>query len=118
MALWLGWVALTFVLTSIPNPEFELPIPGADKIEHAAFYGVMGCLFALWRRESGASPRAAVAQAFLVAVLVGGVDEAHQHWIPGRFADALDWIADAAGGGAGAAFSAVLPRLLPFLVTE
>jgi VanZ family protein len=118
LVLWLGWVALTFVLTSIPNPEFEVPIPWADKLEHVAFYGVMGFFFALWRRESGASLKTAVAQAFLVTALVGGVDEAHQHWIPGRFADVLDWLADAAGGGGGAVFSAVLPRLFPFLVTE
>ncbi|MGE5664879.1 MAG: VanZ family protein [Deltaproteobacteria bacterium] len=118
LALWLVWVALTFVLTSIPNPEFEVPLPWGDKLAHLAFYGVMGFFFALWRRESGASAKAALMQALLVTALVGGVDEAHQHWVPGRFADALDWLADAAGGGSGALFSAVLPRLFPFLVTE
>ena len=118
LALWAGWAALTFVLTSIPNPEIEVPIPGADKLEHLAFYGVMGFFFALWRRESGAPLKRAVVHALLFTAAAGAVDEAHQFWIPGRFADPLDWLADAAGGGGGALVSAVLPRWLPFLVTE
>ena len=118
LALWVGWVALTFVLTSIPNPEFEVPIPGADKLEHMACYGVMGFLFALWRRETGASTRRAVIHALLVTALVGCLDEVHQRWIPGRFPDPLDWLADTAGGGSGALSSAFLPRLFPFLTTE
>lgn len=117
-ALWAGWVALTFVLTSIPNPEFEMPVPGADKLAHMAFYAVMGFFFALWRREAGAPMGRAVVQALLVAALVGGLDEGHQRWIPGRFADPLDWLADTAGGGSGALSTAFLPRLFPFLTTE
>ena len=118
LALWTGWVALTFVLTSIPNPEFQVPIPGADKLEHLAFYAVTGFFFALWRRESGASWKRAAAHALLFAALVGGLDEAHQYWIPGRLADPLDWLADTAGGGGGALFSALLPRFFPALITE
>ncbi len=111
-------MALTFVLTSIPNPEFEVPIPGADKLEHLGFYGVTGFFFALWRRESGASFGRAVVQAFLFTAVVGGLDEVHQYWIPGRFADPLDWLADTAGGGSGAVVSGFAPRLFPFLRTE
>ena len=118
LALWVGWVALTFVLTSIPNPTFEVPVPGIDKLEHLAFYGVMGFFFALWRRVSGASGRSAVVQALLFAALVGGVDEVHQHWIPGRTADPLDWLADTAGAGCGALASALLSRRFPSLLTE
>ncbi len=111
-------MALTFVLTSIPNPKFQVPIPGADKLEHLAFYGVTGFFFALWRRESGASFKRAIAHALLFTAIVGALDEAHQLWIPGRFADPLDWLADTAGGGSGALLSAFLPRLFPFLATE
>jgi len=118
LALWVGWVALTFVLTSIPNPTFQVPIPAADKLEHLAFYGVMGFFFALWRRASGASAARAVAQALAFAVLAGCLDEVHQHWIPGRSADPLDWLADTAGGGCGALFSALLSGRFPSLLTE
>ncbi len=118
LALWIGWVALTFALTSIPNPRFQLNVPAADKLEHLAFYGVTGLLFALWRRACGASAVRAAAQAVLFAALVGGIDEAHQIWIPGRTADPLDWIADTAGGACGALLSAFFAGRLPLPATE
>ncbi len=118
LALWIGWAALTFVLTSIPNPEIEVPVPGADKLAHLGFYAVTGFFFALWRRASGAPTGRAVAQAVLFALLVGLVDEAHQRWIPGRSADPLDWLADTVGGVCGALFSAFLAGRFPSLVTE
>jgi VanZ family protein len=96
----------------------DVDIPYADKIAHFGFYGVMGFLCAMWRRECGMKAmRAALAGAVFVA-LVGSVDEIHQYWIPGRSMDLFDWIADVAGGGVGALFSAFLPRLFPFLVSE
>ncbi len=118
LALLILWVAFTFLLTSIPNPEMDVPIPYVDKIAHFGFYGVMGFLCAMWRRESNSpAMRAALAGAVFVA-FVGGIDEIHQYWIPGRSMDIVDWIADAAGGGIGALFSAFLPGLFPFLLTE
>ncbi len=118
LALWLGWAALTFVLTSIPNPRFEAPVAGADKIAHLGFYAVTGLFFALWRRECGASAARAVVQALLFAALAGAVDEAHQRWIPGRSADPADWLADLAGGVIGALCAALLSRKFPSAATE
>jgi len=118
LTLLILWVAFTFLLTSIPNPQFEVPLPYSDKIAHFGFYGVMGFLCALWRRESGSSIRGAALAALVFVAFVGAVDEIHQYWIPGRSMDFFDWIADAAGGGTGALFSAFLPLLLRFLLTE
>jgi len=117
--LWMlaGWVALTFTLTSIPSPEFAPLFPGADKIAHFGFYGVMGFLFVLWRREIGTGAAAAVVWATLFAGLLGAIDEFHQQWIPGRSMDLLDWAADFAGGAAGSFFSTVAASMLPFLLT-
>jgi VanZ family protein len=112
------WVAVTFLLTSIPNPRFEVPFTYADKVAHFGIYGVMGFLCALWRRESGRPARGAALTALAFVALVGAVDEIHQYWIPGRSMDFFDWFADASGGGIGALFSAFLPILLPFLLTE
>lgn len=116
-ALLAGWVALTFTLTSIPNPEFGPSFPGADKVAHFGFYGVMGFLFVLWRRELGAGAAVAVAGAAIFAALLGGVDEFHQQWIPGRSMELLDWAADFAGGTAGGFCSAVAASIFPFLLT-
>ena len=101
LAMLAGWVALTFTLTSIPNPEFGPSFPGADKIAHFGFYGVMGFLFVLWRREIGTGAAAAVIWASIFAALLGAVDEVHQQWIPGRSMELLDWAADFAGGTSG-----------------
>ena len=118
LALLVLWVMFTFLLTSIPNPQFDIPLPYADKLAHIGFYGMMGFLFSMWRRESGGSARGAIYSALVFVALVGAVDEVHQHWIPGRSMDVIDWLADAAGGGIGAMFSTFLPLLLPFLLTE
>lgn len=118
LTLLILWVAITFLLTSLPNPRLEIPIPYVDKIAHFGFYGVMGFFCALWRRESGTSARGAALEGLAFVAFVGAVDEIHQYWIPGRSMDFFDWLADASGGGIGALLSAFLPLLLPFLLTE
>lgn len=112
------WVAFTFVLTSIPNPTMKIDLPYLDKFEHFGFYMVTGFLCAMWRRECRDSAWRAILAGAVLVVLVGGIDEIHQNWIPGREMDLFDWFADVAGGGVGAVFSAVLPNLFPFLLTE
>ena len=112
-----GWVALTLTLTSIPDPEFGPSFPGADTIAHFGFYGVMGFLFVLWRREIGTGAAAAVVWAAIFAALLGAVDEYHQQWIPGRSMDFLDWVADFGGGTAGGFSSAVAVSMIPHLLT-
>ena len=117
LAMLAGWVALTLTLTSIPNPEFAPSFPGADKMAHFGFYGVAGFLFVLWRREIGKGAAGAVVWAAIFAALLGAVDEFHQQWIPGRSMDLLDWVADVAGGTAGAVCSAVAASMFPSLLT-
>ena len=117
LAMLAGWVALTLTLTSIPNPEFGPSFPGADKVAHFGFYGVMGFLFVLWRREIGTGAAVAVVWAAIFAALLGAVDEFHQQWIPGRSMEFFDWVADFAGGTAGGFCSAVAASMFPFLLT-
>lgn len=117
-ALFLGWAALTFLLTSIPRMSLAPDVPHVDKVAHFLFYGVMGLTCALWRRESGRSRKSAALAAWALMLLLGAVDEIHQIWIPGREADLFDWMMDAAGGGAGAWLSVFLPAAFPFLLTE
>jgi VanZ family protein len=113
-----AWLTLTIVLTSLPNPGCRLDIPHQDKIAHLSFYGVIGFLFALWRRESGDSASRAVVGALLFVAAFGAFDEIHQRFIPGRSMDILDWTADTAGGVAGGTTAIIAPSLLPSLVTR
>jgi hypothetical protein len=117
LAMLAVWVALTLTLTSIPNLDVGPSFPGADKIAHFGFYGVMGFLFVLWRREIGTGAAVAVVWAAIFAALLGGVDEFHQQWIPGRSMEFFDWVADFAGGTAGGFCSAVAVSMLPVLLT-
>ena len=75
-----------------------------DKVLHAGVFGVLAMLLALalrgahllhGRRAIGVSQ--ALLGAALLALLVGGVDEIHQIWLPGRMAGWDDWLADATG---------------------
>jgi len=118
LVLLAGWVLLTLILTSIPDPEFGPSFPGSDKVAHFGFYGVSGFLCALWRREAGWGFGASALGAAMFVALLGAVDEFHQQWIPGRSMELLDWVADFSGGAAGALFSAAAVFLFPFLLTR
>lgn len=96
-----SWLTLTIGLTSIPNPAFRIDVNHADKKAHFAFYGIIGTLYALWRRESGDSPVKSVLGAVLFTAVFGAFDEVHQRFIPGRSMELLDWTADLVGGIAG-----------------
>ena len=61
----------------------------------------------------GLGAAVAVVWAAIFAALLGGVDEFHQQWIPGRSMEFFDWVADFAGGTAGGFCSAVAVSMLP-----
>ena len=100
------WAATIFALSSIPGRALpELPVWNADKLVHAAVYGVLGAL--CWRGArasfaSGTAPWRVVLIAVLLTSLYGIADEIHQMFIPNRAPDPNDVLADAAGGLLGA----------------
>ena len=112
------WVVLTLTLTSIPNPSIEVSIPFLDKVAHFCFYGVAGFLCTLWRRECGRDSAGSILFAIAFVALLGAADEIHQHWIPGRSMELLDWIADVSGGTAGALLLTAALSLFPFLLSR
>lgn len=90
-----AWAALLFLSSSGTGVSWilsRLP-PGSDKFVHAAAYFVLGALLALGTGR----PRLA----FWLAVAYGVSDEVHQAFVPGRYPDALDLVADAVGAGLG-----------------
>lgn len=96
---WLGvvaWSALLFWQSSSSGDGslLEFLPPGSDKLAHALAYLVLGGL--------AASATGGWAAGALLAVLFGISDEIHQSYVPGRFPDLWDLVADAVGALAGA----------------
>ncbi|MFA7387184.1 MAG: VanZ family protein [Thiohalobacteraceae bacterium] len=112
LALALGWMATLFVLSSQSTPELDLGFSGQDKLLHLGAYGLLGlfCIGALPRHADGGYSLRQVALAAAVAALYGLSDEWHQSFVPGRSADLLDLVADAAGGLLGALLGQLLSR--------
>ena len=97
------WAAILFAFSSGPGPEIPLPMRHVDKLEHAGAYSVLGFLVA---RALGGHVIAATA----ICGAYGVTDEIHQSFVPRRQPDALDAVADTAGGLIGASAWTLLRR--------
>ena len=62
-----------------------------DKLAHFSVYGVITAL--LWMGAGGRAPCVIIA----LVIAIGALDELHQINVPGRTADAVDFLVDAAG---------------------
>lgn len=100
--LWFGVLFWLSSQTHLPSPaSFE----GVDKLEHAIFFSAGGMCFLLSLRLAGRARATSIA--ILASVLfcgaIGGFDEWHQTYTPGRSGgDVWDWTADLCGGLIGA----------------
>lgn len=90
------WAAAIFWASSHPTVPLP-PVWAADKLAHFAVYAVLGLLLARGAAASRLSPLWAV----VLGVAYGASDEIHQHFVPGRAAEAADWAADSLGVLAG-----------------
>ena len=98
------WALLIFVLSSIPGASFPpSEFLTHDKLLHAAVYAVLGafCFLAVPRSWSQKTS-VLVFYAGAMATIYGLTDEFHQLFVPGRFADLRDVLADSVGGFVGA----------------
>jgi VanZ family protein len=86
------------------QPDVQLPAGFTDKPTHSLAYTVLGVL--MLRALAGGLPaRIALSTALLAVALTtayGATDEIHQMFVPGRYADWHDLVADAIGGATGA----------------
>ena len=108
---WLGgfvtWFITLWLFSSFSNPGPDLPpIPHLDKVQHFGyFFGGAGLFSAFLYRRNPTAPRwlAIIGTTVFVVSLVGGLDEYHQSFTPGRRGnDLADWLADFTGSIAGA----------------
>lgn len=91
-----SWVVLIFLLSSqsdLPGPDTLPEWLPVDKIGHFGMFAVLAALLYL----SGLRPVLAV----MATGVYGALDEVHQLFVPGRTAQAADWLADILGGATG-----------------
>lgn len=95
-------MGLIFYLSSQSAPPYFLTLP-YDKLSHFLEYAFLALLLlrALNKTFSGHNPIILGIIAFIIAVAYAASDEFHQSFVPGRNADALDWLADSLGATAG-----------------
>jgi VanZ family protein len=98
------WALLIFVLSSIPGAAFPAyTVLSFDKLIHAAVYAVLGALcFMALPRKWAPKTSVLVFYAGVIATVYGASDELHQMFVPGRFSDPRDVLADSVGGFVGA----------------
>lgn len=105
----LAMMATIFIISGTPNLDV---IPGgvSDKVGHFTGYAVLGALVlrALARADWRGVTVRNLALAWGITALYGASDEFHQVFVPGRFAGADDWLADALGAAAALVVLAVV----------
>jgi VanZ like family len=95
-----GYCLLIFALsaqTTLTAPD------GSDKVAHVVEYSVLGLL---WARATRATWTTWTWQAVLISTIFfagmyGASDEWHQFYVPGRFSEIADALADLCGGTVG-----------------
>ncbi|MER3490059.1 MAG: VanZ family protein [Meiothermus sp.] len=101
LILALLWMGVIFYFSAQTGDRVGIPAPW-DKFVHAGVYGLLGWLLARGTDNPVGG--------WAIAVLYGLSDEFHQHFVPGRQADALDGLADAIGAFLGARLALQKPR--------
>ena len=101
-----------FIGSAIPGPDMPQAVLAiSDKVLHMSEYAVLGVLlhraFSL-QQWWPVIARRAVVFAIIGASMYAASDEIHQMFVPGRMADAFDWLADTAGAIIGVLVSAQL----------
>jgi len=103
LPLGLYWL-LIFILTSIPGKSIPKVLGGVDKIKHFGAYFVLAFLLSFALKMQNRFPivsKYSVLFTFLITLFYGLIDEIHQIFIPGRYFDWLDLLADIVGSALG-----------------
>lgn len=107
LAAFLVWLGVLWCLSSftLKGPDMP-PVEHIDKLEHFAyFFGGSAALsaFLFTRNPQRPNWKAILGGAILTIAVIGGIDEYHQSFTPGRSGnDPYDLLADVLGATAGA----------------
>jgi VanZ family protein len=89
-----------FILSNGPQPDLpKLGIEWEDKLIHAIAYFIFGLAIILFLIANFSTT--SIRKLALITLLVGASyavsDELHQSYVPGRYCEFLDWVADLVG---------------------
>jgi VanZ family protein len=105
-----AYYCLICIVSQIPGDSIaRLGFDIWDKAMHTAEYLPLGLLGAmsLARRPFCRKPLTVVIAGTTLVLALGALDEFHQWFVPGRFADVFDALADGIGGFIGIALGAI-----------
>jgi VanZ family protein len=101
----IAWATLLFGLSSIPDLSSPVHFSSwDDKFEHTLAYMPLGWLLMRSLTWNGRNRRTALWLTIIIGTLYGVSDEIHQYFIPGRFMDWGDALADSVGVALGGGF--------------
>jgi VanZ family protein len=102
LALCIAYAGVIFGISSVPGNRLP-SISASDYLIHFFEFVALGSLLMWWRLcNSAVSIAGALCQAIFLGSLYGLADELHQYFVPHRFADPFDWVADTLGSAVGA----------------
>ena len=110
------WTIL-FIATTLPVENIAT-FAISDKIHHLVAYFILSALLYLtliYQRKSKTLFTYAPSATIILASIYGALDEIHQIFVPGRFADILDWLADLAGTLLGVLLISYLIKKLKYI---
>ena len=106
------YMLLIWALSSFPIQLDFSRVPLRDKGVHFVEYGTLSVLLTHALRTTVPQRNALLTWAFavLITTVWGAIDEIHQAYVPGRFSDVGDLIADFCGAATGALVYLLLRR--------
>ena len=90
----ISWYLSSGTLENVQMPSVS------DKLIHLVCFAGLGFFWTWWFKKEKwlQKPLKQILYVTLIVAAYGLVDEIHQYFVPGRYASALDWLADVAGG--------------------
>ena len=91
------YAAVIFFMSSLPGSEMpDMPFRFGDKLVHALEFGLFGMLLFRAFRFPHSHPNP-FRMTLLFGILFAASDEIHQLFVPGRFCEVVDFLADSTG---------------------
>lgn len=90
---------LISIQSHIGEDKLSPSLASSDKVAHFVIFGLLGWLLAraFYKEKNTFLQQNYFWLVLVVVVIFALIDEIHQHYIPGRYSDIWDWIADLSG---------------------